>query len=95
MKTRDMGYDDYGLLNGDEKQVSEWAKRLHSTTERQEIYNIALDVKACIADELVYSLMHGISYDNLFKISNITYSKNVFYGYRRQFISRLHQRFFQ
>lgn len=91
MATRTMGFDDYGLSNGEEKQVLEWLQKIHSTEERQVIYDLALDTKASIADDLVYSLVNGISYDKLCVVKNISYSKNDFYGYRRKLIFKIYK----
>lgn len=91
MLTRDMGYKDYGLTQGQEKEVCEWLKRHHGTEERKIIYDMALDVKASIADDMVYSLVNGLSYDRLSVIKNISYSKNDFYAYRRKLVSQVYK----
>lgn len=91
MLTREMGYKDYGVTDGQEKLVCEWLKRLHSTEERQVIYDLALDVKASIADDMVYSLVNGLSYDKLSIIKTINYSKVDFYAYRRKLVSKIYE----
>lgn len=89
MRVREKGYNDYGLTNEEVKRVYRWCEGLHSTDDRAKLYSLALETKSYIADDLVYSLVKGLSYDDLAKISHIGCTKNDFYAYRRQLVSKI------
>lgn len=85
MRTRDKGYDDYGLTK---ERVAE-LKALCKTKDAQIMQLLHLAAYAAnpsLAEDLVYSLAEGASYEHLWYIRNVYIPKADFYGHRRKTI---------
>lgn len=86
MKTREKGYRDYGFEKDDEKLIKEFCKS-NAFTEHDILLQASISANPYIAADLFYSLINGISYDNLSKIKYIPLPKSDFYGYQRKCLS--------
>lgn len=83
MKTRNASYEDYGFLPGEKKSIKEISKK------RDFRIFMAMTIAAHransgIAEDLIYSIVKGISYDKLSAVSYIPVIREDFYAYRRK-----------
>lgn len=88
MKTREMGYRDYGFYEDDEhSKIMEYCR-----SDKFGEYDLflldqaALHIKPCIKNELCESIVKGTSYDKLTRKKYIPLPEVDFYGYRRKCI---------
>lgn len=81
MRTRDRGYEDYGIRDGEERQLMELAR---STCHRKALRDAAYQANTGIAEDIIYSVVNGLSYDRLSQIRDIPAKKDDFYAYRRK-----------
>lgn len=86
MKTREKGYKEYGFEKGEEKLLKEFCKK-EGFSEHDILLQASISSNPAIASDLFYSLINGISYDNLSKIKYIPLPKSDFYGYQRRCLS--------
>ena len=83
MRTREMGYDDYGFGFGEEKRLKEFCQS-PEFPEGFLLLESAMKVNANIGNDLYYSITSGVSYDKLANIKYILISRPDFYGYQRK-----------
>lgn len=83
MKTREKSYSDYGFRQDEAKKLKEYC-RSAQFNEHEKLLQSAINANKSIASELYYSIVRGISYDELIKIKHIPFSKTDFYGYQRR-----------
>lgn len=81
MRTRDMGYDDYLIQDGEEKALIEDCRKVEN---KQLLIKAAYEANMWLADDIIYSLFKGLSYDKICFIRDIPCKKVDFYGYRRK-----------
>lgn len=83
-KIREMGYKDYGFDNENEaKKIMEYC-RGPDFIYRKELIESAERANKSIADDIYYSIMKDLSYDDISVKTIIPYSKTDFYAYRRK-----------
>lgn len=83
MRTREKGYKDYGFENKEAEKLMEYC-RGPDFIYRRELIDSAERANISIADDIFYSIMKNLSYDDLVIKSDIPYSKTDFYAYRRE-----------
>lgn len=83
MKTRKMGYSDYGFRDGEAKQLQKYCRR-PDFAESFLLKEACQDSNENIADDLYCSIVHGISYNKLTRKKYIPLPEVDFYGYRRK-----------
>lgn len=88
MKTRLTGYRDYGFDEGEEKELKKYCKSQNFDNHRN-LWEAAVDANKSIAIDLFYSILSGLSYEDLIKIKCIPLPKADFYGYQRKCLSTL------
>lgn len=87
MRIREMGYQDYGFDEAGERKESEKIMeycRAPDFIYRKELIESAERANKSIADDIYYSIVKDLSYDDLVVKSDIPYSKTDFYAYRRK-----------
>lgn len=83
MRTREKSYSDYGITDSEVKYIKEFCR--NSTKPQQQIIKSALScLDSYIAPFIFYSLVDGLSYEDLCAKHYIYMGKGDFYGYRRQ-----------
>lgn len=90
MKTRETSYSDYGFSKEEVKELKEYCKS-SQFKEHEKLMECALKSNKSIASELYYSIVRGISYEELMKIKNIPLPKTDFYGYQRKCLALFKQ----
>lgn len=83
MKTRKMGYSDYGFAPGEEKKLIKYCRR-SDFAESLLLKDACRDSNECIADNLFFSIVYGMSYNKLTCKNYIPLSEVDFYAYRRK-----------
>lgn len=83
VRTREKGYIDYGFESGEEKKIMNYCSDGHFS-EHDILLQAAVSANPCIASDLYYSIVNGVSYEAIEKIKQIPLSKSDFYGYRRK-----------
>ena len=83
MRTRNKGYSDYGFKPGEEKRLIQYCRSCEFDKSRQ-LLMAAIDSNSDLANDLYYSIVGNVSFDNLNMIKYIPASKGDFYGYRRK-----------
>lgn len=78
-----MSYSDYGFSKEEVKELKEYCKS-SQFEEHDKLLQSAITSNKSIASELYYSIVSGISYEELIKIKNIPLPKTDFYGYQRK-----------
>lgn len=86
MKTREMGYRDYGFDVGEEKRLKDYCRR-SNFSDHKTLMDSAISSNPYMAADLYYSIVGGVSYDDLIKIKYIPLPKSDFYGYQRKCLS--------
>lgn len=86
MRTREKTYKEYGFEQEEGKRLREYCKK-EGFCDHDTLLNAAIYSNPSIAGDLFYSLLNGLSYDNLTKIKYIPYSRADFYGYQRLCLS--------
>lgn len=83
MRTRNMKYDDYGFLPGEEKRLKAFCKE-PGFPEGFLLLESATKANSNISSDLFYSIVNGLSYDKLTNVKYIMISRPDFYGYQRR-----------
>lgn len=83
MRTREKGYSDYGFKQGEEKQLQEFCRQ-SDFAEDSLLLECAKKSNSAIGADLYFSLIRGLSWEQLDKRTMQQYLKNDFYGYRRK-----------
>lgn len=83
MKTREMGYSDYGFAPGEEKTLKEYCRR-PDFKENILLLECAMQSNAAICSDLYYSIVKGLSWEKMDKKVIQLYGKSDFYGYQRK-----------
>lgn len=83
MRVRESKYSDYGFKPGEEKQLQEWCRR-SDFTEDSLLLECAKKSNSVIGGDLYFSLIRGLSWEQLDRRTMQQYSKVDFYGYRRK-----------
>lgn len=84
MRTRHLGYADYGIGEEERKELFRMCRSTDRDTE-QALMEAAHESNEAIADELYQSLHDGVSYEHLDAVRGLLpVSKEDFYAYRRQ-----------
>lgn len=81
-----MWYQDYGFDVGEEYKLKEYCK-IADQSDQSDLLQAAYCANPCIAHELWYTLITGLSYDKITKIHYIPISRNDFYAYQRNCLS--------
>lgn len=82
MRTRDRGYDAYGIKPGEELQLMGLARS--SVEHRKALRDAAYQSNSGLAEDIIYSIINSLSYDRLSQIRDIPAKKDDFYAYRRK-----------
>ena len=83
MKTREKSYSDYGFEMNEVKQLKNYCRSM-DFNEHKTLLDSAISANPCIAADLYYSIVSGVSYDEITKIKYIPLPKTDFYGYQRR-----------
>ena len=86
MRLRDMTYKDYGILPEEVTRLRRVCKN------RAESFKVlceaAISINAEIADDIVYSLVNGISYEKINNIKTIPINRVDFYKYQMATVAK-------
>lgn len=83
MRTRLKGYSDYGFTAEEYKDLKAYCKSAYFR-EHAELLRCAIQSNPDISNDLYYSLVSGLSYDDIDRIKYVAISKVDFYGYQRK-----------
>lgn len=83
MRIRETGYSDYGFKLGEERQLQEFCKQ-PDFAEDFLLLECAKKANADIGSDLYFSLIRGLSWEQMDKRTWQRYSKVDFYAYRRK-----------
>ena len=83
MRVREATYSDYGFNLGEERQLQEFCRR-PDFAEDALLLECAKKANSVIGGDLYFSLIRGLSWEQLDKRTWQRYSKSDFYGYRRK-----------
>lgn len=83
LRTREKGYKDYGFEDGEEQHIKEYCRR-DDFSDHDLLLKSAISANPCIANDLYYSVVKGLSYEAIDRMRSIPISKADFYGYRRK-----------
>lgn len=83
MRVRERRYSDYGFNPGEEKRLQEFCRR-PDFAEDSLLLECAKKANTTIGGDLYFSLIRGLSWEQLDKRTWQQYSKVDFYGYRRK-----------
>ena len=90
MRTRKKKLSDYGVPVEDGKKILALC-RMANKKERQELMQICISSAPCGIEVFVYwSLVLGMSYDEILKKEYIAATKDDFYGYRRKAMAQFY-----
>lgn len=88
MRTRKKKYSDYGITKREKEYIMQYCRQADS--EQKEIIKAALsDMDPYIGQLVLNSLLHGLSYEEMFCRDYIYIGKGDFYGYRRKGIAAI------
>lgn len=79
MREREKTYADYGITDIEKNELKNLCRKADKETYIQ-LVNAALEADKTIADDIVFSLVNGMSYEKLGVIKNIPCSRNTFYA---------------
>lgn len=83
MRTREMSYADYGLTDREVEYIKCFCRK--SDEEQKKLIKFALsELQPYIAPFIFYSLVDGLSYEDICTKDYLYIDKGSFYGYRRQ-----------
>lgn len=86
MRRREMSYEDYGMTKSEARYVKNFC--INSNDEEKLLIKNALsDLNPYISPHIYFSLIDGLSYDDLAMNKSIYISKVDFYGHRRKGIA--------
>ena len=83
MRTRDKTYADYGFQRNEEKYIK-YLARQPSYEQRLLLFDSAYSANQAIAEDIIFSIVSGTSYDEIMKILYIPVTRVDFYGYSRK-----------
>lgn len=83
MRVRESNYSDYGFKPGEERKLQEFCQR-SDFAEDFLLLECAKKTNSAIGSDLYFSLIKGLSWEQLDKRTCQMYSKGDFYGYRRK-----------
>lgn len=83
MRMRDKSYRDYGFKHGEEKYVK-YLAREPNYEQRLLLFDSAYSANQAIAEDIIFSIVSGTSYDEIMKIHYIPVTRVDFYGYSRK-----------
>lgn len=85
MSVRDMSYPDYDI---DETRLKDIFISIKNNPESQKVFlECCMEAKPEIANDLYYSIVGGVSYDDMKMIKCVPIPKVDYYGYRRKAIA--------
>lgn len=82
MRKREMGYQEYGFDEREEKCLKEYCRK-SDFTDHGILLQAAISSNPAIVADLYYSLVKGLSFDRISNIRYIPIPKVDFYGYQR------------
>lgn len=82
MRARAKSYKDYGFQRNEEKYIK-YLARQSNYEQWLLLYDAAYAVGSSLANDIVYSIVNGVSYDEILKIHYIPVGRTDFYGYCR------------
>lgn len=82
MRTREKGYKHYNFEEWEVRPFLAWCKSINFS-HRNSLMISCRKANPEIADDLYFSIVRGVSYDRLEKMTSQYYAKNDFYAYRR------------
>lgn len=83
IRVRDTGYDDYGIEPGEDRKLKKYCTSAEFD-EHLLLFNSALEANKYLANDLYYSIVKGLSYEDIDRVCYIPISKGDFYGYQRK-----------
>lgn len=83
MRMRDKSYRDYGFKHGEEKYIK-YLAREPNYEQRLLLHDSAYEANLAIAEDIIFSIVNGVSYDEIMKIHYIPATRIDFYGYCRK-----------
>ena len=93
MRTRETGYDDYGLSDTQVKETLKYCRGPDFTEEDAEaLFECAMEVYPGLAFDICFSIRYNVSYDRMDVAKYMYATKDSFYGYRRKVISMFHNK---
>lgn len=84
MRTREMSYADYGIKEADLPRLFALCR---DRKYRKELREAADQANPAIADDLIYHILYGISFDRLNALRDIPMKKDDFYAYKRKMVA--------
>lgn len=91
MSTRSKKYSDYGLTDSKAQELIKYC-RSGRFCEHDILLECAQQSNQSIAQYLVETITHKISYEKLVTRYSVPIDKNSFYGYRRKCVALLHKK---
>lgn len=88
MRTREKGYRDYGFKSGEEKHLIQYC-RSSEFDRSQELLMSSISANVALANDIYYSIVNDVSFEDLNKVKYIPASKNDFYAYRRKALANM------
>lgn len=88
MRIREKGYKDYGFEAGEEKKLIQYCRSCEFD-RNQELLISAISANADLANDIYYSIVNDLSFEDLSKIKYISANKNDFYAYRRKTLANM------
>lgn len=79
MRMRDKSYRDYGFKHGEEKYIK-YLAREPNYEQRLLLFDSAYSANQSIAEDIIFSIVNGVSYDDIQKIHYIPAGRSSFYG---------------
>ena len=86
VRTREKSYSDYGIGMSEIKELKRYCRSM-DFDEHKRLLDSAISANPYIAAELYFSIVTGVSYDELSKVRYIPLPKTDFYGYQRSCLS--------
>lgn len=86
MKTRQMGYADYGFDEKEDKKLKAYCTR-PEFEDQILLFHACLEANRYISAVLYFSIANGVSYEDLDRIKYVPISKGDFYGWQRKAMS--------
>lgn len=83
MRVRETSYRDYGFDEGEEKRLKAYCRK-KDFSDNKLLLDASEHANPDISDDLYYSIVANVSYDDLCKIKYIPLPKVDFYGYQRK-----------
>ncbi len=87
MRVKEMTYDDYGITEEEQNELKNLCRKCNDEQIYLALCHSAWLSNKEIADDLVYSLINGLSYEKMCIIKHIPIGRNSFYAYRQRTIA--------